>query len=127
MRAVVQRIRDGSVVIDGRVAGEMPRGLLVYLGIGREDGERDLDYLVDKIRNLRVFPDETGRMNRSLLEAGEASSSSPSSPSTATPAAPGGLPTPTPRRASSPGRSTSAASSSSGRTASKSPRESSGR
>ncbi|MBN2351157.1 MAG: D-tyrosyl-tRNA(Tyr) deacylase [Spirochaetales bacterium] len=70
MRAVVQRIRDGSVAIDGRVAGEMQRGLLVYLGIGREDGEGDLDYLVDKICSLRVFPDEEGRMNRSLLEAG---------------------------------------------------------
>ncbi len=70
MRAVVQRIREGSVTIDGRVAGAMPRGLLVYLGIGREDGERDLDYLVDKICNLRVFPDQAGKMNRSLLEAG---------------------------------------------------------
>jgi D-tyrosyl-tRNA(Tyr) deacylase len=57
MRAVVQRIRDGSVTIDGRPAGEMPKGLLVYLGIGRGDGEGDLGYLVDKIVNLRVFPD----------------------------------------------------------------------
>jgi D-tyrosyl-tRNA(Tyr) deacylase len=70
MRAVVQRIREGSVAIGGRVAGAMPRGLLVYLGIGREDGERDLEYLVDKTVNLRVFPDEEGKMNRSLLETG---------------------------------------------------------
>jgi D-tyrosyl-tRNA(Tyr) deacylase len=70
MRAVVQRIRDGSVAIDGKTAGAIARGLLVYLGIGREDDERDLEYLVEKIANLRVFPDELGKMNRSLLESG---------------------------------------------------------
>jgi D-tyrosyl-tRNA(Tyr) deacylase len=61
MRAVVQRIRDGSVAIDGKTAGAIARGLLVYLGIGREDDERDLEYLVKKIANLRVFPDESGK------------------------------------------------------------------
>jgi D-tyrosyl-tRNA(Tyr) deacylase len=70
MRAVVQRIRDGSVAIDGKTAGAIARGLLVYLGIGREDDERDLEYLVEKIAHLRVFPDDSGKMNRSLLESG---------------------------------------------------------
>jgi D-aminoacyl-tRNA deacylase len=70
VRAVVQRIRNGSVAIDGKTVGAIARGLLVYLGIGREDDERDLDYLVEKISHLRVFPDESGKMNRSLLETG---------------------------------------------------------
>ncbi len=70
MRAVVQRIRDGRVEVDGAVVGRIDRGLLVYLGIGREDDERDLSYLVDKISHLRVFPDQEGRMNLSVQESG---------------------------------------------------------
>jgi D-tyrosyl-tRNA(Tyr) deacylase len=70
VRAVVQRIRDGEVVVDGKVTGRIDHGLLVYLGVGREDDERDLVYLVEKISHLRIFPDREGKMNLSVREAG---------------------------------------------------------
>jgi D-aminoacyl-tRNA deacylase len=68
MRAVVQRVRDASVAVDGRVLGRIDSGLLVYLGIGRDDDERDLEYMVDKIAGLRVFPDAAGKMNLSVRD-----------------------------------------------------------
>ncbi len=70
MRAVVQRVSLGRVTVDGRLTGEIGRGLVVLLGIASDDGESDLSYLVEKITNLRVFEDEEGRMNRSLLDVG---------------------------------------------------------
>jgi len=70
MRAVVQRVSEASVRIEGRVVGEIGPGLLVLLGVGRGDGEADADYLAGKVVHLRVFPDEGGQMNRSLLETG---------------------------------------------------------
>jgi D-aminoacyl-tRNA deacylase len=67
MRAVVQRVRDAAVRVDGRTIGSITAGLLVYLGVGRNDTDRDLRILCDKIANLRIFPDEQGKMNLSVL------------------------------------------------------------
>lgn len=68
MRAVVQRVSEASVRVEGRLVAHIDAGLLVLLGVGREDSQSDADYLADKIVNLRIFPDEAGQMNRSLLE-----------------------------------------------------------
>jgi len=70
VRAIVQRVLQASVRIDGRVAGEIGRGVLVLLGVGRTDAEADADYLADKIVNLRIFDDTAGKMNLSLTEVG---------------------------------------------------------
>ncbi|MBV9924836.1 MAG: D-tyrosyl-tRNA(Tyr) deacylase [Acidobacteria bacterium] len=72
MRAVLQRVSRASVRVGGETVGEIGPGLLVLLGVGREDGEADAVYLVEKILNLRVFEDAGGRMNLSLDEAGGA-------------------------------------------------------
>jgi D-tyrosyl-tRNA(Tyr) deacylase len=72
MRAVVQRAAGARVEIDGRVVGEIERGLVVLLGISREDGSREAEWLADKVCNLRIFSDTEGKMNLSLLEAGGA-------------------------------------------------------
>lgn len=70
MRAVVQRVSRASVAVHGKVVGRIGRGLLVLLGVGRDDSEADADYLVDKTLGLRVFPDEQGKMNLDLFQAG---------------------------------------------------------
>lgn len=70
MRAVVQRVSGASVTVDGRVVGRIDGGLLAFVGVAQGDTTEDADYLADKIRHLRVFPDETGRMNRSVVDAG---------------------------------------------------------
>ena len=70
MRAVVQRVSRAAVSVDGAPVSSIGPGLLVLLGVARGDGEADLAYLADKVVNLRVFPDEGGHMNRSLLETG---------------------------------------------------------
>ena len=70
MRAVVQRVTRASVTVEGRVTGAIERGLLVLLGAGAGDGDGDLAYLVDKIAHLRIFPDDAGKMNRSVLDVG---------------------------------------------------------
>jgi D-aminoacyl-tRNA deacylase len=72
MRAVVQRVSEAAVSVDGREVSRIGPGLLVLLGVAQGDGEADLLYLADKVVNLRVFADEAGHMNRSLLEAGGA-------------------------------------------------------
>jgi D-aminoacyl-tRNA deacylase len=72
MRAVVQRVSRASVTVDGRTTGAIDRGLLVLLGAGAGDGATDLAYTVDKIVNLRIFPDDAGKMNRSVLDIGGA-------------------------------------------------------
>lgn len=72
MRAVVQRVRSAKVAADGRIAGEIGPGLLLFIGIARDDGPPDVAYLTEKIRELRVFPDDAGRMNRSVVEHGGA-------------------------------------------------------
>ena len=70
MRAVIQRVSSASVTIDGVVAGAIEGGLLVLLGIEDRDGEADIKWLSGKIVNLRIFVDDAGVMNRSVLEAG---------------------------------------------------------
>ncbi len=72
MKAVVQRVSRASVAVDGAVTGAIQRGLLVLLGVATSDTEQSADYLVDKIAGLRIFPDENGKMNRSLADAGGA-------------------------------------------------------
>ena len=72
MRAVVQRVSEAAVSVDGQEVARIGPGLLVLLGVAQGDGEADLAYLADKVVNLRVFPDASGRMNRSLREAGGA-------------------------------------------------------
>ena len=70
MRAVVQRVSRAEVRVESRVVGAIGRGLLVLVGIAREDTPETGKVLAEKIANLRIFDDEQGRMNRSLLEAG---------------------------------------------------------
>ena len=72
MRAVVQRVNYSSVTVDNKKVGEIDKGLLVFLGVGKEDTEEDteedLNYLVNKILGLRIFEDENEKMNLSLLD-----------------------------------------------------------
>lgn len=68
MRAVVQRVSKASVTVEGRVVGEIGPGLLVLLAVGRGDTEADADYLAEKVRWLRIFPDEAGQMNLSVKD-----------------------------------------------------------
>jgi D-tyrosyl-tRNA(Tyr) deacylase len=72
MRAVVQRVSSAKVMVSGEIAGEIGRGLLVLVGVAAGDGPADAEYLAAKTRDLRVFPDDEGRMNRSVLEIGGA-------------------------------------------------------
>ena len=72
MRAVVQRVTEARVEIDGETIGEIGAGFLVLLGVARDDNPADADYLAEKIANLRVFDDDEGKMNRSILETGGA-------------------------------------------------------
>jgi D-tyrosyl-tRNA(Tyr) deacylase len=68
MRAVVQRVSSARVRVDGAVVGEITQGFLVLLGVGQGDGAAEAAYMAQKIRDLRLFPDDEGKMNRSLLE-----------------------------------------------------------
>ncbi len=68
MRAVVQRVKDAAVTVGAREVGRINAGLLVYLGIGRNDTDRDLRILSEKVANLRIFPDENGKMNLSVTD-----------------------------------------------------------
>jgi len=68
MRAVVQRVRRAKVTVDDRVTGSIEQGLLVFLGAGAGDQATDLAYVVDKVVNLRIFADDAGKMNRSVLD-----------------------------------------------------------
>ena len=70
MKAVIQRVTSASVEVDGQTVGRIQAGLLVLLGVAKGDGESDGRYLVDKIRTLRIFSDEQGKMNRSLVDVG---------------------------------------------------------
>lgn len=73
MRAVVQRVSEAQVSVDGRVVGECGPGVLVLLGISPSDGDAEANWLADKVANLRIFSDEGDKMNRSLLDvAGDA-------------------------------------------------------
>lgn len=68
MRALLQRVSHASVTVDKEIVGKIGRGLLVLLGVGQDDSETQIKPLVDKIVNLRIFGDEAGKMNRSLLD-----------------------------------------------------------
>ncbi len=69
MKAVVQRVSSARVEVDGETIGEVASGLLVLLGVAREDEEKDAAWMAEKIVGLRIFEDDDGKMNRSLLEA----------------------------------------------------------
>lgn len=70
MRAVVQRVTTSDVQVDHEMVGRIGPGLLVLLGVSRSDEEKDAVYLADKVAHLRIFEDDEGKMNRSLLETG---------------------------------------------------------
>ena len=68
MRAVVQRVSYANVKVDGEIIGSIDNGIMVLLGVGTEDNENDIKYLSEKILNLRIFEDENGKMNLSLMD-----------------------------------------------------------
>ena len=70
MRAVVQRVVESKVTVGGSITGEIKKGLMVLLGVGQEDSDQDIEYLVEKIINLRIFEDNNGKLNLSLLDTG---------------------------------------------------------
>ncbi len=70
MRAVIQRVKESSVVVKNRIVGKISAGLLVFLGVSTTDRLQDVEFLSDKIVNLRIFEDQNEKMNRSLLETG---------------------------------------------------------
>lgn len=70
MRLVLQRVKYGRVTVDGRTVAQIGPGMVILLGIGPQDGEEQARYLVEKIANLRIFEDDQGKINRSILEVG---------------------------------------------------------
>ncbi len=70
MRAVVQRVREARVEVNSETVGSIGVGLVAFVGAGREDTDRDADYVADKIAGLRVFQDDAGKMSRSALQVG---------------------------------------------------------
>lgn len=70
MRLVIQRVKRGAVSVGGEVVGQTGPGLVILVGVGKGDGEAQADWLAEKVANLRIFEDEVGKMNRSVLEAG---------------------------------------------------------
>ena len=70
MRAIVQRVKSANVQIEGQLIAEIESGLLIFLGISIDDQQSDIDYLIKKIANLRIFRDDDLRMNKSLLDVG---------------------------------------------------------
>ena len=70
MRAVIQRVTKAQVTIAGNTVGEIRSGLCILLGVGKNDGESDADFLSEKIMNLRIFEDHDGKMNLSLMATG---------------------------------------------------------
>jgi len=70
MRAVAQRVHEAHVTVSAEITGRIARGLLVYLGAGKGDSEREADWMASKLAGLRVFPDEQGRMARDVSESG---------------------------------------------------------
>lgn len=72
MRAVIQRVKSASVKVDSKLVSEIGAGLLIFLGVAKEDTEADIEYMANKVANLRIFAGEEGKMNCSLLETGGA-------------------------------------------------------
>ncbi|MDK9718601.1 MAG: D-aminoacyl-tRNA deacylase [Trichlorobacter sp.] len=72
MKAVIQRVSSASVTVDGQVVGQIAQGIMVLLGVKKGDTEAPADWLAEKIVGLRIFEDETGKMNRSLIDIGGA-------------------------------------------------------
>ncbi len=70
MRAVIQRTTGSKVTVENEITGQIAKGLMVLLGIKKGDTEKEAEYMMDKIVHLRIFPDEEGKMNRSLIDAG---------------------------------------------------------
>jgi D-tyrosyl-tRNA(Tyr) deacylase len=70
MRAVVQRVRSAKVTAAGEVSGQIGPGILLFVGVARDDGPADVEYIAAKTRELRIFPDGEGRMNRSVVDSG---------------------------------------------------------
>jgi len=72
MRAVIQRVLQAEVTVEDRQVGIIEKGLLVYLGVGKEDTAKDAQFMADKLVNLRIFADKAGKMNRSVQDVGGA-------------------------------------------------------
>ena len=70
MRAVVQRVTNASVTVEDETVGAIGPGIMVLVGVSKEDTDKDLKYIVEKVMNLRIFDDENGVMNRSVLDVG---------------------------------------------------------
>lgn len=70
MRAVIQRVRGASVTVNGQEISRIGRGLAILLGVGKEDSVKDVNFLAEKIANLRIFEDDAGKMNLSVLDIG---------------------------------------------------------
>ena len=70
MRAVIQRVLEANVQIEGQVVGRVGHGLLVYLGVGKDDTDGDAQFMAEKLVHLRIFADEAGKMNRSVVDIG---------------------------------------------------------
>jgi len=68
MRVLVQRVSQASVEVDGKIVGRIQRGLLIYLGMEKGDSQKEIQFMADKIVNLRIFPDENDKMNLSILD-----------------------------------------------------------
>ena len=72
MRVVLQRVNKGSVTVDGQTVAEIGLGMVILLGVGPEDGDEQIDYLTNKIAHQRIFEDDQGKINRSILDVGGA-------------------------------------------------------
>lgn len=70
MRILIQRVSEARVEVNGTVSGNIGPGMLVFLGVAASDSEREAEYLVDKVSGLRIFPDDSGKMNRNILQTG---------------------------------------------------------
>lgn len=68
MRGVVQRVKHANVKVEDKIIGEIEQGIMLLLGVENSDEEKDLEYMIDKVVNLRIFSDDEGKMNKSLLD-----------------------------------------------------------